>query len=94
MRIESMETIVIWFKKLPLILLFAISAISVGMGDYLAKKWSLEPGWGKICRRPCLLLRFIVFLSADSDPKRVGCFVHNLEHIQHNRIFVCRTFHI
>ena len=41
-----MDTLVAWSQKMPLILLFAVSAILVGAGDYLAKKWSLEPGWG------------------------------------------------
>ena len=40
-----MDALVSWSQKIPLILLFAVSAISVGAGDYLAKKWSLEPGW-------------------------------------------------
>jgi drug/metabolite transporter (DMT)-like permease len=40
-----METLVSWSQKVPLLLLFAVSAVSVGAGDYLAKKWSLEPGW-------------------------------------------------
>ena len=41
-----MDTLVSWSHKIPLILLFAVSAFFVGGGDYLAKKWSLEPGWG------------------------------------------------
>jgi multidrug transporter EmrE-like cation transporter len=40
-----MDTIVSWSQRLPLILLFTVSAFFVGVGDYLAKKWSLEPGW-------------------------------------------------
>ena len=40
-----METLVSWSQKIPLLLLFTVSAFSVGAGDYLAKKWSLEPGW-------------------------------------------------
>jgi len=28
-----------------LIILFTISAVAVGTGDFLAKKWSLAPGW-------------------------------------------------
>jgi len=35
-----------WSEKIPLALLFGISALFVGAGDYLAKRWSLEPGWG------------------------------------------------
>lgn len=41
-----MQLLLSWSQKIPLILLFTISAVSVGTGDYLAKKWSLEPGWG------------------------------------------------
>ena len=41
-----MDTLVSWSQKIPLLLLFAVSALCVGAGDYLAKKWSLEPGWG------------------------------------------------
>jgi drug/metabolite transporter (DMT)-like permease len=41
-----MDTLVTCSHKIPLILLFAVSAIFVGGGDFLAKKWSLEPGWG------------------------------------------------
>jgi multidrug transporter EmrE-like cation transporter len=41
-----MDTVVSWLQRLPLILLFTVSAVSVGLGDYLAKKWSLEPRWG------------------------------------------------
>jgi multidrug transporter EmrE-like cation transporter len=41
-----MEALVSWSQKIPLMLLFTVSAFSVGLGDYLAKKWSLEPGWG------------------------------------------------
>jgi drug/metabolite transporter (DMT)-like permease len=43
-----MDTLVSWSQKIPLILLFAVSALFVGTGDYLAKKWSLEPGWASI----------------------------------------------
>ncbi len=35
-----------WSEKIPLSLLFCISALFVGTGDYLAKKWSLAPSWG------------------------------------------------
>lgn len=41
-----MDILVSWAQKMPLLLLFAVSALAVGAGDYLAKKWSLEPGWG------------------------------------------------
>lgn len=41
-----MNTFLVWSNKIPLILLFTVSAFCVGAGDYLAKKWSLEPGWG------------------------------------------------
>jgi multidrug transporter EmrE-like cation transporter len=41
-----MEDIISWSQKMPLILFFTVSAISVGVGDYLAKKWSLEPRLG------------------------------------------------
>ncbi len=41
-----METLVSWSLKIPLSLLFAVSALFVGGGDYLAKRWSLHPGWG------------------------------------------------
>jgi multidrug transporter EmrE-like cation transporter len=41
-----METIISWAQRTPLIVLFTVSAVSVGVGDYLAKKWSLEPGYG------------------------------------------------
>jgi drug/metabolite transporter (DMT)-like permease len=40
-----MDTIVSWSQRLPLTLLFTVSAVFVGVGDYLAKKWSLVPGW-------------------------------------------------
>jgi|ERR1039457_4186128 multidrug transporter EmrE-like cation transporter len=40
-----MDRLLFMSQKLPLILLFTVSAITVGAGDYLAKKWSLEPGW-------------------------------------------------
>jgi multidrug transporter EmrE-like cation transporter len=40
-----MDAFFAWSQKIPLIMLFAVSAVSVGAGDYLAKKWSLEPGW-------------------------------------------------
>jgi multidrug transporter EmrE-like cation transporter len=40
-----MDTIVSWSQRLPLIFLFTVSAVFVGVGDYLAKKWSLMPGW-------------------------------------------------
>jgi len=40
-----MELIVSWSQRVPLVLLFSLSAVFVGMGDYLAKKWSLVPGW-------------------------------------------------
>jgi multidrug transporter EmrE-like cation transporter len=43
--IGAMDTFFAWSQKVPLIMLFAVSAVSVGAGDYLAKKWSLEPGW-------------------------------------------------
>ena len=41
-----MNTFFSWSQKIPLLLLFTVSALSVGIGDYLAKKWSLVPGWG------------------------------------------------
>ncbi|NVN91961.1 MAG: hypothetical protein HXX11_15355 [Desulfuromonadales bacterium] len=41
-----MDALEAWAQKVPLTLLFAISALSVGAGDYLAKRWSLEPEWG------------------------------------------------
>jgi len=40
-----MDTLVSCSQKIPLILLFTFSALFVGVGDYLAKKWSLVPGW-------------------------------------------------
>ena len=40
-----MDTLVSFSQKIPLILLFTVSALFVGVGDYLAKKWSLVPGW-------------------------------------------------
>jgi multidrug transporter EmrE-like cation transporter len=40
-----MDTLVTCSQKIPLILLFTVSALFVGGGDYLAKKWSLSPGW-------------------------------------------------
>lgn len=42
---NGMNTLVSWSQKVPLLLLFTFSAVSVGAGDFLAKKWSLEPGW-------------------------------------------------
>jgi drug/metabolite transporter (DMT)-like permease len=44
--LDFMDLLLSWSQKIPLILLFTVSALSVGAGDYLAKKWSLEPGWG------------------------------------------------
>jgi len=41
-----LETLLSWSQKIPLLLLFAVSAIFVGIGDYLAKKWSIETQWG------------------------------------------------
>ncbi len=41
-----MESLVSWSLKIPLFLLFAVSALFVGIGDYLAKKWSIDHGWG------------------------------------------------
>jgi multidrug transporter EmrE-like cation transporter len=40
-----MESLISWSMKIPLLILFAVSALFVGAGDYLAKKWSLQPGW-------------------------------------------------
>jgi multidrug transporter EmrE-like cation transporter len=40
-----MDRFVAWSNKIPLILLFSVSALFVGFGDYLAKRWSLEPAW-------------------------------------------------
>lgn len=44
-----MNAFLAWSNKIPLILLFSVSAVCVGAGDYLAKKWSIEPGWGSFC---------------------------------------------
>ena len=78
-----MDTVVTWAQKVPLLLLFTISAISVGAGDYLAKKWSIEPGWCTIAGAlACYIISsFFYLLTLTRKGLVVSCVIWSIASI-------------